>query len=198
MPSVRAATNESRPNDPIERRGPMSDIREPAPPEGDMPVALASSPDAVLATTATPSPRTRSWRYHFWILAAALGVLSLAAVFQVASRDAAVVSLPWFGDTPEFCTWKRMFGLSCPGCGLTRSITSIVHGQWAAAWAFNPAGWLFFAVCLYQIPFRSVQLWRLSRRLPEIRYSARTVNVVVWTLLAALFTQWIWRMVVAA
>jgi len=30
---------------------------------------------------------------------------------------------------PQVCTFKRITGLPCPGCGLTRSITAALHGN---------------------------------------------------------------------
>ena len=36
-------------------------------------------------------------------------------------------------------------GLVMPSCGLTRSVTAIVDGQFLLAWRFNPAGYLVTA-----------------------------------------------------
>ena len=64
---------------------------------------------------------------------------------------------------PELCFLRRYTGLACPGCGLTRSFISLARGELAHAWAFNPAGVLWFVACAVQVPYRSVQLWRLAR-----------------------------------
>jgi len=32
---------------------------------------------------------------------------------------------------PEMCIMKQATGLPCPGCGLTRSWISLMHGQWS-------------------------------------------------------------------
>ena len=70
---------------------------------------------------------------------------------------------------PGLCTFKRMTGLDCPGCGLTRSFISLGHGDVLQAWAYNPAGPLMYAVVLFQIPYRVLQLWRISHGQRELR-----------------------------
>lgn len=39
-----------------------------------------------------------------------------------------------------FCPLRRLVDLICPGCGMTRSITSFVRGEWAEAMAYHPGG----------------------------------------------------------
>lgn len=38
------------------------------------------------------------------------------------------------------CAFKRVFGIACPGCGMTRSIVLALDGDVALAFAANPAG----------------------------------------------------------
>jgi hypothetical protein len=44
------------------------------------------------------------------------------------------------------CVCKCLFGIECPGCGMSRSIMALWQGQWAQAYAFNKLGLLAFAV----------------------------------------------------
>ncbi len=37
------------------------------------------------------------------------------------------------------CPFQHLFGLSCPGCGMTRALWSLVTLDFAAAWHFHPA-----------------------------------------------------------
>lgn len=46
------------------------------------------------------------------------------------------------------CVWHRLTGRPCPGCGLTRSVTAVLHGQWGQAWHCHPFGFLPPAVFL--------------------------------------------------
>lgn len=96
---------------------------------------------------------------------------------------------------PGLCTFKRVTGLDCPGCGLTRSFISLGHGDLARAWAYNPAGLLLYAVVVFQIPYRSWQLWRIAHGQAEWRLD-------VWggTIMALagglVFVQWIVRQLI--
>jgi len=59
----------------------------------------------------------------------------LAPVFLLAS-----IFLPTDGLGVDVCLMHRLTGLPCPGCGLTRSITCITHGElWKGA-AYHPFG----------------------------------------------------------
>lgn len=48
----------------------------------------------------------------------------------------------WFPKCPS----KLVTGYDCPGCGSSRAIHAMLHGDIAAAWHFNAA--LFFAIPL--------------------------------------------------
>jgi hypothetical protein len=53
------------------------------------------------------------------------------------------------GDGSGFfptCYFKAMFGLPCPGCGLSRSLASITHLHLGDAVAYHPFGLLVFAL----------------------------------------------------
>lgn len=88
---------------------------------------------------------------------------------------------------------RRMTGLDCPGCGLTRSFVSLAHGQWAAAWSYHPAGPLLFAVVAFQLPWRAAQLWRIRRGLPEM-IVAWAAPLVMVPLLVIIVGQWAARL----
>lgn len=54
--------------------------------------------------------------------------------------------LPPDGFEITVCWFRWCFGLPCPGCGLTRSITSISHLQFENAWRHHPFGLLIYAI----------------------------------------------------
>jgi hypothetical protein len=37
------------------------------------------------------------------------------------------------------CLFKTFLGVQCPGCGSLRAVHQLLHGNFAAAWALNPA-----------------------------------------------------------
>lgn len=41
---------------------------------------------------------------------------------------------------PVLCPFRRLTGLPCPTCGLTRSWSALMHGQFGDSVAFHPLG----------------------------------------------------------
>jgi hypothetical protein len=130
--------------------------------------------------------------YHGVLLAISSAILVLAVVLSV--RDRSQVLLPWLNiPLPELCLMRRMTGLGCPGCGMTRCFISLAHGDWAAAWSYNPAGLFLFVVVALQIPYRSWQLWRIRSGLPELR-TGMLAALFLATFASALLVQWALRL----
>jgi len=85
-------------------------------------------------------------RRRFWtwtVLACAAGLLVLRAAWT------------WLPPLLPPCLFRRWTGWSCPGCGGTRCVGRLLHGDLAGALAANPlvvlcglfaAGWLAAAV----------------------------------------------------
>lgn len=95
--------------------------------------------------------------FHASVLAACLAILLLAMFLRPDGNGKFYI--PGTSHVlPELCTAKRMFGWSCPGCGLTRSVVHSAHGRLGKAFQMNPAGPLFFLVFVLQVPWR---IWRL-------------------------------------
>ncbi|MCA9119594.1 MAG: DUF2752 domain-containing protein [Planctomycetaceae bacterium] len=132
--------------------------------------------------------------FHWVLLGISSVVVLLAVLMQVRGDEQVIlpgVDLP----LPGTCTFKQFVGADCPGCGLTRCFVSMGHGQIRRAWHFNPVGIFFFAVVASQIPFRSVQLWRLKSGANEICLGWWGYSMML-IVLGALLIQWILRMIV--
>jgi hypothetical protein len=100
------------------------------------------------------------WVGHALVLGVCSAIVVVAAIL-VPTPD--VVSL--FGvPIPELCTYRRVLGVECPGCGLTRSFSFMAHGAWLEALKVNWMGPPFFAGVASQIPYRLFRLVR-GRRL---------------------------------
>lgn len=125
------------------------------------------------------------------LLAVAVAIVLLSCCLTIAGeREVQVPGLGW--AVPGVCTYRRWFGVDCPGCGLTRSFISLGHGNWSAAWHFNPAGPFGFLFVVAQIPYRGLQIYRVRRRLPEWNFET-TGQILLGSFLAILFCQWLVR-----
>jgi hypothetical protein len=122
------------------------------------------------------------------MLGVACCVLAAAGVLRVEGDQQVMV--PVIGrPLPGVCTYQRLFGLGCPGCGLTRCFISMAHADLRAAWHFSPAGMLLFALVAIQLPLRGLQLWRIRRGQSELRLGW-LANAAFWLCLVALVVQW--------
>src|SRR5581483_4487801 len=63
----------------------------------------------------------------------------------------------------SLCWFYNLTHVPCPGCGLTRAFICISHGQWAAAWEWNPFGYIWYGLALYGT-IRPL----VSRRVPSV------------------------------
>src|SRR5262245_40700838 len=138
-----------------------------------------------------PLPRRPDPTYHIVLLALCSVVLVLAAILSVRNQTQVVV--PILGQPlPALCLARRITGSGCPGCGMTRSFMSLMHGDLAAAWRYNPAGPLLFGLMAAQIPFRAVQLWLIRRGLPELN-TGWTAQILLLILVVLMIGQWTLR-----
>lgn len=47
------------------------------------------------------------------------------------------------------CLFQRFFGISCPGCGMTRAMLAALRLQFRAAFAYHPMFWSMPILYLY-------------------------------------------------
>lgn len=137
-------------------------------------------------------PRTTMAEHALYLALASL-VVGLAFALGVPGEGEASgkVMVPLLNvPMPSLCQFKNLTGIDCPGCGMTRAFIRIAHGQIVSAWWLNPASYVLFAFIAAQIPYRAVQLWRMSRGQNQLYWP--TVNrVAVTTLMITLISQWL-------
>jgi hypothetical protein len=75
---------------------------------------------------------------HNFMFSRVAGALALCALVVSAL-------MPTEGLGIDLCFFYEYTDLPCPGCGLTRSVTNVSHGNFAQAWGYNPFGYAFWA-----------------------------------------------------
>ncbi|MFO0696751.1 MAG: DUF2752 domain-containing protein [Polyangiales bacterium] len=105
---------------------------------------------------------------------AALRLVSVVALAGAALLAAAIVGLP-------ICPTKLLFGVPCPGCGLTRAMIAIAKGDFAAMARHHPLAPLVLGFLLYAL---ATAAWdraspREPARAPGTRAWAALVLVLV-------------------
>lgn len=109
----------------------------------------------------------------------------LWAVLIVLVWSACGAALVWlsayFHRPVQLCLIKRLTGVACPTCGFTRGALSLLHGQVAQAWFYNPL--LYSALALF---FAVVAIRIISARSVRINLTG-TERSATWILAGALF-----------
>lgn len=92
---------------------------------------------------------------------------------------ACVLLSRWSGRHIETCLFRAMTGIPCPTCGATRGCLSLLYGDLAGGWLYNPllftAAGLAATAILGRVLFGKTLRIELSRR----------GRAVAWTIAAA-------------
>lgn len=138
-----------------------------------------SRPEAAPAG-APETPRAGPERWlRLGLVALCFGTLAVAAVMVPAPPGAAGGLTVAGHRLPELCTLKATTGLPCPGCGLTRSWVSAVHGDLGGSLGHHPLGWLVLLYVLAQGARHGAWLVAPRRRGAVERLGARLDRGVI-------------------
>lgn len=61
----------------------------------------------------------------------------LQGLCAAALAGLAIVPTRWVESGPNVCLVRRLFGVECLGCGMTRGVSHLLHGHWQTALAYN-------------------------------------------------------------
>ena len=90
----------------------------------------------------------------------------------LAGLAAVLAGLVWWWDPGRWpmpvCSFYRLTGWYCPGCGGLRAVHAMLHGRWAQAWAYNP-----LVVLLTPWVGYGLVLWTLSTFWPHRAWPGR-------------------------
>jgi hypothetical protein len=110
-----------------------------------------------------------------------LGVLALAGVFAIVVLE----RLP-------FCPMATVFGVPCPGCGLTRATLALLHGDVRGALALHPL--VFVLAPLFAAAITSSAISHVRGRKPQHRpnpwFASRSATRLGALLLVATLGVW--------
>lgn len=112
-----------------------------------------------------------------------LGVLVMAAVGLYLTPDPAGHGTHQQLGLPP-CTIYYLTGRPCPSCGLTTSVSAILHGQFGLAWRANPTGFLIVAAAgAVALNSLFALLWGRSVRIENTRFTLLLLGLLaIWLL----------------
>lgn len=109
-------------------------------------------------------------------MAMAVGLVAAAGVVYAVDPTTQRITLP--------CPYLTLTGFACPGCGLTRSLHFLLHGDLPRAFSYNP--WAFV----------SGPALLLFAALPTTMAGPRATRwrgVLAWGMLVLTLAFWVWR-----
>ena len=66
-------------------------------------------------------------------------LISLGRIGFLLLLPLALIAIPtaWFERSPTICVFRRITGKPCPGCGMTRAVSSVMHGRLREGYRYN-------------------------------------------------------------
>jgi Protein of unknown function (DUF2752) len=134
---------------------------------------------------------------HLWILGLALIAILGSFLLQPSSTGGLYVPIPVLGirfSMPDTCLSHAVLGISCPGCGLTRSFAAMARGEIRAALLLNPCGPLLYILCWFQIPYRILAYLNVGQSIPLLQQIEKHGHFITWGIAAGLVGAWLVRL----
>ncbi|MCC6164214.1 MAG: DUF2752 domain-containing protein [Acidobacteria bacterium] len=113
-----------------------------------------------------------------------LKTAATAAVFIAAVGVALYVFDPTRHTLTPPCPYLTLTGFACPGCGITRALHLLLHGEVALAFAYNP--WAF-------ISGPALAAFALLPSMADARRTVRARTAIAWAMVVVTVAFWIWR-----
>jgi hypothetical protein len=130
---------------------------------------------------------------HLWILGLAVAAIVGSFVLTPVDGRSLCLKLPCVSSPvllPETCMSRLILGVSCPGCGLTRSFAATAHGEFWRAFLFNPMGPILFVLFFFQIPYRILAYLDLRQFRPLREKLEKRTDILIWVVSGGLMISW--------
>lgn len=142
-----------------------------------------------MSTASASEPTCPSRQRHWEMLV--ISCLVIVASLALRVEDGSQVKLAEFA-LPPLCLSRSWFGVSCPGCGLTRSFVQLAHGHWLAAWEAHRLGWLLAVMVVLQVPYRIHGLCQRDSALLSVKVRSGIAYLLIGLLIANWLVGMIW------
>jgi len=93
---------------------------------------------------------------------------------------------------PVSCLFHEVTGLSCPTCGMTRSLYAVSHGYIGEAYYFHPLGPILYLACV--LLFLKFSFEFVTRREIRITIRPRIVKAILLSVFILWAGFWIFRL----
>lgn len=143
------------------------------------------------------TPRDTDRTEELLLLVFALGAIAGSFILHPNTDGSLCLPIPVLEirvPLPETCMSRKVLGISCPGCGLTRSFVAMARADLATAFRWNPMGPLLFIVVLFQIPYRAIEYFGLWRSHPRWMRMKDWLSIMVWPICGGFIIIWVIRM----
>lgn len=87
------------------------------------------------------------------------------------------------------CLFRRITGLECPGCGMTRASYAFLNGRFLEAFWFNPVGVILFPIAVFGVGLEVVA-WVRGK---PARFSLRSGRWGATVLAVVMIAWWVAR-----
>jgi hypothetical protein len=118
-------------------------------------------------------------------LAVVLGILGVLGWGAWQLRESGPGAVPYLPG----CYFRKVTGLDCPGCGMTRGMSAALNGRFGQALALNPLGMILLPLALIGLA-PEVYNWTVKR---PIAWRLRLGRKVTWAIVVAVFAFWVLR-----
>lgn len=124
-------------------------------------------------------------RVDHWIWLSILVVLLVLPVLTTFDTSAAQPVPRFCGiRLPGRCLSHDVFGVDCPGCGMTRSFILVAHGRFRESLQYHRLGILLYVTFAFLAAYHAVALMRGPRGAPRaMRFVARVLPAPIILLL---------------